>query len=848
MVQASLPSKYVPGSSRVLLLVLVALALPGTELQPQEPSPYTAKISAESYVEPPAAIMEGVLAPWHEHVTLNVVSPDGRWALHTQPGGLPQLASLSKPYLDLGGIHIAPRANRLRKLRINGGTAIKLINLEDAGVIDVETPSGARFGHAQWSPDGARIAFFAHYADETHIYVADVEQPRARRITRTPVLATLTHSFQWSADGRYIFTILVPRNRKDEPVSPARPTEPLVYITGQIPGARHPRSSLLRTPHEIRLLEHHATGQLARIQVDRRRVHNIGRPGMIRDFDASPDGLHIRVRRLQPPYSYHLPVSLWGSVDMIWDMDGNVLAELARRWLGEPDPEYSGPGTGLPTESYHRHHHSRRRISWRPDGKGLSFLQREPHPASGNGNMSDRVMQWLPPYGSDDLNVVYRTEESLQAVHYSREPDELLFLTYESGDRFAVFLRQPDSRYPVKGGELLWAPSPSGIPVVRVSSDWRYVYITGKDHCKLNFLEEAPRPWVDRIELGSGQRERLFQSQPDVYEQLLAVLDDDFRYFITTRETAASVPNSYLRQRERNSFRRLTDNVDHTPELTEAQTRYLQATREDGVRFWIRLILPADWVPGSPLPAVFWMEPASYENQAEYHRSKHGYNVNAFRKPGPHSLEHLLREGYAVVLPDMPFMKEESRSHSHRLTELTMNLTAAVEELAASGLIDKRRLAVGGHGHGALEAVNAMIHTRLFRAGIAGSGVYNLTLEPAGSQSVPKSIWEAPHAYMERSALFHAHQLHGAILLYAGRDGGDPGNASLNSYSLFNALHTLGRAAALYVYPAESHLPAARETVLDLWARRIAWLDHYVMKASTPAGTEAESRESPGGH
>ena len=45
---------------------------------------------------------------------------------------------------------------------------------------------------------------------------------------------------------------------------------------------------------------------------------------------------------------------------------------------------------------------------------------------------------------------------------------------------------------------------------------------------------------------------------------------------------------------------------------------------------------------------------------------------------------------------------------------------------------------------------------------------------------------------------------------------------------LFHALNGLGKTTALYLYPFEDHGPAARETLLDLWARWAAWLDKYV--------------------
>ena len=40
--------------------------------------------------------------------------------------------------------------------------------------------------------NGSKLAFFAHFEDATHIYVADAETGAARKLTTTPVLATLS--------------------------------------------------------------------------------------------------------------------------------------------------------------------------------------------------------------------------------------------------------------------------------------------------------------------------------------------------------------------------------------------------------------------------------------------------------------------------------------------------------------------------------------------------------------------------------------------------------------------------------------------------------------------------------
>jgi len=54
------------------------------------------------------------------------------------------------------------------------------------------------------------------------------------------------------------------------------------------------------------------------------------------------------------------------------------------------------------------------------------------------------------------------------------------------------------------------------------------------------------------------------------------------------------------------------------------------------------------------------------------------------------------------------------------------------------------------------------------------------------------------------------------------------GTALESSTRMLQALQGLGKTAALYMYPYEDHGPLTRETVLDQWARWVAWLDRYV--------------------
>src|SRR5690606_18576260 len=187
--------------------------------------------------------------------------------------------------------------------------------------------------------------------------------------------------------------------------------------------------------------------------------------------------------------------------------------------------------------------------------------------------------------------------------------------------------------------------------------------------------------------------------------------------------------------------------------------------------------------------------------------------------------------GYAVVLPDAPIIGPQGRMNDRYIPDLRNNLAAVIDELDRQGLIDRTRLGLGGHSYGAFSTVNAMVHTPFFKAGIAGNGNYNRLLTPIAVQTERDEVREARETDLALSPLLFAEQLNGALLMYHGMDDQNVGTHLINSIRLFHALNGLGKTAALYLYPYEDHGPATRETLLDLWARWVAWLDRYVKNA-----------------
>lgn len=841
-------------------------------------------IKQETFATPPAEIMEGVLAPRHLNLTLANPSPDKRWFLDEIGDGPVRMDVFSKPYHELGGVFIDFRANRARSLTTRSNVGIQIISAADGSRRPIQVSAGARVSNASWSPNGKNIAFLAHTPDATHIYVADAASGKSRRLTRTPLLATFVTNFDWVAGGKSIAAVLIRDGRSPMPVKPTAPRGPEVKLAEETDRNRlRTFASLMATPYDQELLEWHVTGQLALIDVASRAVRKIGKPAMIRSVSFSADGKHARVTRTIKPFSYIVPVGSFGTIEEIWDETGKVLVKLNERPInlgvqragGTPqNTDDDEPGQGADAQS-------RRELSWRPDGQGLTFLEQEPAPArqgqdstaqqqepSGRGGRGsgqqegprrkDRVMQWLPPFDSTTLKVVYENETRMSNHRFS--PDmKILFLSERSGQNtaeYALYLDNPSTKHNLvryrtddfyaNPGSLLMTRGGGGgggggrgggggdgggvAGTVQVSSDGEHVFYQGTQYDK-NPLEVGPRTFIDKIAIKtSSQKQRVFESDNrGVFERVTAVLDQDATQLILSRESPSEVPQSYLRAN--GQTRQLTQNKDYTPDLTRAARQSFTVERPDGFKFRVNVTLPPDQQAGQKLPAMFWFYPREYPGQEEYDRGARSFNKNSFPNLGLRSMQYLVRLGYAVVEPDAPIVGATGQMNNNYEHDLRNNLASVIDELDRRGLIDRTRIGIGGHSYGAFSTVNAMVHTPFFKAGIAGDGAYNRTLTPLGFQSERRDLWEARDVYLGMSPFLFANNLTGALLMYHGLEDQNVGTDPINSPRLFHALNGLGKTTAMYLYPFEDHGPATLETTLDLWARWTAWLDKYVKNA-----------------
>jgi dipeptidyl aminopeptidase/acylaminoacyl peptidase len=177
--------------------------------------------------------------------------------------------------------------------------------------------------------------------------------------------------------------------------------------------------------------------------------------------------------------------------------------------------------------------------------------------------------------------------------------------------------------------------------------------------------------------------------------------------------------------------------------------------------------------------------------------------------------------------------------------QIAASARAAIETLDKMGVIDPRRVGVGGHSYGAFMTANLLAHTELFAAGIARSGAYNRSLTPFGFQSERRSYWEATDLYTKVSPFAHAHKINEPILLIHGEADNNTGTFPIQSERLFQAIKGNGGTARLVMLPHESHGYRARESVLHVTAEMLEWADRYVKNRPISAGSPEPSPAAP---
>ncbi|WP_045756711.1 prolyl oligopeptidase family serine peptidase [Xanthomonas albilineans] len=794
------------------------------------------------YRQPPEPLLSVMRAPLNPSPRLD---PTGTTLLLVQRQAYPPIARVAEPYLKLAGVRVEPRTHSRHDM--SSGYGIRAC-LDGFSLVDVATgrqtavnlPAGACPAQPVWSPDGRRFAFNNTAADRVELWVGEVATGAVHRIDGVQLNPVLGGEIQWLGGSQTLLVLTVPQDLGPAPVKAMVPPGPEVKetIRGKGESSTYEARDTLSSPEDEAQFTYYATSQLMTVDVASGRQRKVAVPALYSAVDGAPDGRHVLVARLQRPYSY---VTTYGR--FAHDVAVLDLSDGSERVLAQLPVADRVPVQGVPTGP--------RAYSWRANQPATLIWAEALDGGDWKANVParDKLLTLAAPFTGKPREWV-RVTQRYAGLSWFAQGGQALLDEYDQNRhwRRTTLL---DADHPGSPGRVLFDLSTDdlyadpGSPVMRLLANGEPVL--HEDHGAL-FLSgngatpSGDRPFLDRYDLATGKTQRLFRSDADVDEIFDGFAGDDTTRLLTWRQSPVDPPNVYLRTLGQaqptvaagemayaSSLVPVTHFPDPTPLVRQIKKRLVTYTRKDGVELSFTLYTPPGYKEGTRVPAILYAYPLDYADASKAGQVS-GAEARDFTRL--HSYQLLLLAGYAIIDDAaFPIVGDPKNAYDTYLQQLVENAQAAVDKAVALGVVDRDRIGVTGHSHGALMTVNLLAHTDLFRAGVATSGSYNKTLTPFGFQNERRSFWAAPQVYAQASAFFHADKIDEPLLIVHGMDDANPGTETTQAPRLFQAIRGNGGTARLVLLPFEPHWYTARESNEDVVAEMLAWFDHYVKHA-----------------
>jgi dipeptidyl aminopeptidase/acylaminoacyl peptidase len=782
-----------------------------------------------TYKLPPPNVVKILDAP---RTPIVVVSPTRDAFLLVDHEGYPPIKQLARPLLKLAGVRVDPGLGALQ--RTFRYTGIEIVPLDGRGRRRVELPEGSRIGVPKWSPAGTSFAFTRDLADGVELWVVDTAKALGRAIPGVHVVDVISGTFfsgggfEWT-DDRHLLVHQVPSGRGPAPAAPDAPIGPNIEETTGKVAQVATFQDLLKSARDEELFRYYATSQLASIDTSTGTVTTIGEPALITSAEPSPDGRFLLVTTLKSPFSYRVPYYSFARSIEVLDANGKPV-----RTIGDLPVSDDTPRQGVPKGP--------RAVQWQPlvDAKliwaealdGGDPIRKAPH--------RDRLMSLAAPFRGEPSEIL-KVQHRYSGLSWTTQPGEAMLTEFDRDRRWSttslIDLADPSTRKVVVDLSINDAYGNPGTPVMQMRPDGRMTILQDGDEIYLSgrgASESGDRPFLDKMNLKTLKKDRLFRCGDGIHERPLSFLGASRTRILTELESKTEPINFFVVDLNSGERTKLTDFKDPAPELTGLTKELIKYRRNDGVPLSGTLYLPPRYKAGTRLPLIVWAYPLEYSDPATAGQVRGSpYTFTALRGDDP---RFFLTQGYAVLMDaTMPVVGNPETMNDTYVEQITASAKAAIENLDAKGVIDPQRVGLAGHSYGAFMTANLLAHSDLFAAGIARSGAYNRTLTPFGFQSERRSFWEAPELYMKMSPFTYANKIKAPLLLIHGEADNNSGTFPIQSERLFQAIKGSGGTARLVLLPYESHGYRARESVLHVLAEMFEWADKYIKNRATPA-------------
>jgi dipeptidyl aminopeptidase/acylaminoacyl peptidase len=777
------------------------------------------------YQKPPQEILELVdiqRAPW---VLLN---NDRDFMVLLYRNQYKSIEDLSKDELRLAGLRINPKTNIGSRTTFYNNIEVKDLSKKDSEQIQASgLPQNPSLANFTWSPDQKKIAMTNTVKDGVELWILDVETNSMKKLTEAKINANLGDVINWFEDGNSLLVKMISSEKQDLiDTKSAIPTGPTISVNDGKKAQNRTYQDLLKNPNDEQNFEQLAMSEIYKVDLDGAKTKWMG-SAMYNNISFSPDGNYVMINTIEKPFSYLVTYRRFPSSTSIYDKTGKLVQTVSKVPLIEDLPQ-----------GFMAVREGRRELSWRNDKPATLIYVSALDKGDPEIEVAyrDEVFQLEAPFEGEGKSML-KTKGRFDDINWGNDKIAIVHDDWWNTRNTKTYALDPSDHS--KSPKILFdrnyqdSYSDPGNFVMTRNEMGREVLALSKGAAFLlgdGYTEKGQFPFLDEIDLNSGDKKRLYVSEIQGKVEALEEFDPRSKQLVVRIESPTEYPNYFFRSLKNNKLTQLTFIENPFKSIQGGYKEVIKYKRDDGLELSGTLYLPVGYnmKQKEKLPLLIWAYPEEFKDKSS--AGQNTKNPNEFTYPSYGSMIYWITQGYAV-LDDASFPivgeGDEEPNDTFR-PQLVANAKAAIDALDAMGYIDRNRVAVAGHSYGAFMVANLLAHSDLFAAGIARSGAYNRTLTPFGFQSEERNYWEAPDVYNTMSPFMHTEKVNEPILLIHGEADNNSGTYPMQSERYFNALKGLGATTRLVILPKESHGYRAKESILHVLWEQDVWLNTYV--------------------
>lgn len=766
-----------------------------------------------TYQKPSAEIMQ--LADF-ERAPSVLMNSKRDWMIFSYRDTYKSLDDLNQEEMKLAGLRVNPVTNISSSITyVNNLKTRKLTDKLESQVKGL--PANPKIAYLSFSPDETKLAFTNTTTSSVDLWIVDLSNNTAKKISNSPLNANLGNPFVWMNNSQQLLVKQIPANRNalnDEKKN--LPTGPTISNSDGKVSQNRTYQDLLKNPQDEANFDTLTKAEIVKISVDG-KLEKFKEADIYSGINLSPDGNYLMLTTIKKPYSYIVPLNRFPTNSTVYDKSGNLVKIVNDTPLNEIMPKgFSSVRQG------------KRNMNWRNDEPAtLVYVE-----ALDEGDQAkkveyrDEISTWEAPFNAAPKKI-FKTQQRFNDIEWTNGNFAIISDSwYDTRNTKSYLVNLKDNSSKIiedrnyqdvysNPGRFNETKNKFGKTVIDVNQNKAYLSGAG-------FTKDGQFPFIDELDLISLNKKRLYTSKlKDSKENIVDLLDIKKGQVLVVEESASQYPNYFIRNIKNGKATPVTNFANPFESIKNVYKEVITYKRNDGVELTGTLYLPANYDRKNhkeKLPLLIWAYPREFVNKDT--AGQNTQNPNAFTFPSYGSFIYWVTKGYAVLDDaSFPIIGEgTAQPNDTFVTQLVANGKAAIDALDQRGYIDRNKVAVGGHSYGAFMTANLLTYSKDYACGIARSGAYNRTLTPFGFQSEQRNYWDVPEIYNTMSPFMQADKMKTPMLLIHGEADNNPGTFTLQTERYFQALKNLGAPVRMVLLPKESHGYAAKENILHtLW-------------------------------